>query len=153
MPSRKSLDRRSPEINDPQVLKISLLRASYLVYFETRDQPAQSNRIDLMVTGVAGLPSPPPGLLAEPLKTRRLPSDDLAAVHRRRILPTVVTQTPQRVLHRRLLAPVLRGGEAQPPAAMLAAVRTRGWPRSPADASGQVLPMLRRARNHPQDCG
>jgi hypothetical protein len=68
-----------------------------------------------MVTDVAGLPSPPPGLLAEPLKTRRLPSDDLAAVHRRRILPTVVTQTPQRVLHRRLLAPVLRGGEAQPP--------------------------------------
>src|SRR5208283_1708025 len=92
---------------------------------------------------------PPPGLLAEPLKTRRLPSDDLPAVHRRRILPTVVTQTPQRVLHRRLLAPVLRGGEAQPPAAILAAVRTRGWPRSPADASGQVLPMLLLAPESP----
>ena len=57
--------------------------------------------------------------MAEPLEIRRLTSDDLAAARRRRIPPTVVTQTLQRVLHRRLLAPVLHGGEAKPPAAML----------------------------------
>ncbi len=58
------------------------------------------------------------GILAEPLRTHRLSANKLAAVRRRRILPTVVTQTVQRVLHSRLLVPVLEGREARPPAAL-----------------------------------
>src|SRR5215213_7414168 len=57
--------------------------------------------------------------LAEPLRTGRLTDKDLAAVRRRRIVPTVATQTLQRVLHRQVLAPVLEGGRATPPAALL----------------------------------
>ncbi len=59
------------------------------------------------------------GLLAQPLKTRRLTDKHLAAVRRRRLLPTVVTQTMQRVLHRGLLGSVLQGREVRPPAAMV----------------------------------
>jgi 2-polyprenyl-6-methoxyphenol hydroxylase-like FAD-dependent oxidoreductase len=60
------------------------------------------------------------GLLAEPLRTHQLTTKQLAAVRRRRILPTVATQTLQRVLHRVLLASVLQGHEAaRPPAALL----------------------------------
>src|ERR1700761_6501746 len=60
------------------------------------------------------------GLLAEPLRTHQLTTKQLAAVRRRRILPTVATQTLQRVLHRVLLAAVLQGHEAaRPPAALL----------------------------------
>jgi len=57
--------------------------------------------------------------LAEPLRTGRLTDKELAAVRRRRIVPTVATQTLQRVLHRQVLAPVLKGGQATPPAALL----------------------------------
>jgi 2-polyprenyl-6-methoxyphenol hydroxylase-like FAD-dependent oxidoreductase len=62
------------------------------------------------------------GLLAQPLRNGRngqLMTDDLAKVRRRREVPTVVTQTLQRVLHRQLLAPVLQGHDANPPAALL----------------------------------
>jgi 2-polyprenyl-6-methoxyphenol hydroxylase-like FAD-dependent oxidoreductase len=60
------------------------------------------------------------GYLAEPLRTGQLTTKQLAAVRRRRILPTVATQTLQRVLHRVLLAYVLRGHQAaRPPAALL----------------------------------
>jgi 2-polyprenyl-6-methoxyphenol hydroxylase-like FAD-dependent oxidoreductase len=60
------------------------------------------------------------GLLAEPLRTHQLTTKQLAAVRRRRIVPTVATQTLQRVLHRVLLASVLQGHEAaRPPAALL----------------------------------
>ena len=60
------------------------------------------------------------GLLAEPLRAHRLTSKHLAAVRRRRILPTVATQAVQRVLHRFLLAAVLQGREAaRPPDAIL----------------------------------
>ncbi|MGY4653676.1 FAD-dependent oxidoreductase [Mycobacterium sp. URHB0021] len=59
------------------------------------------------------------GLLARPLETRRLTNKHLAAVRRRRLLPTVVTQTMQRVLHRGLLGSVLQGREVTPPAAMV----------------------------------
>lgn len=59
-------------------------------------------------------------LLAQPLRTGQLTDEDLAAVRRRRILPTVATQSVQRVLHRALLAAVLQGREpARPPAALL----------------------------------
>jgi len=59
------------------------------------------------------------GLLAQPLETRRLTNKHLAAVRRRRLLPTVFTQTMQRVLHRGLLGSVLHGREVTPPAAMV----------------------------------
>jgi 2-polyprenyl-6-methoxyphenol hydroxylase-like FAD-dependent oxidoreductase len=60
--------------------------------------------------------------LAQPLRTGRLTDKDLAAVRRRRIVPTVATQTLQRVLHRQVLAPVLGGRQATPPAALLKAI-------------------------------
>ena len=59
------------------------------------------------------------GLLAQPLRTRQLTTKHLASVHRRRELPTVVTQTLQRVLHRAVLGSVLQGREVKPPAALV----------------------------------
>ena len=60
------------------------------------------------------------GLLAQPLRTHRLTTKQLATVRRRRLLPTAATQTLQRVLHRVLLASVLQGHQAaKPPAALL----------------------------------
>jgi 2-polyprenyl-6-methoxyphenol hydroxylase-like FAD-dependent oxidoreductase len=60
------------------------------------------------------------GFLAEPLRAGRLTADHLASVRRRRILPTVVTQTVQRTLHRFLLGAVLQGrNAARPPAAVV----------------------------------
>jgi len=60
------------------------------------------------------------GLLAQPLRTHRLTTKQLAAVRRRRLLPTAATQTLQRILHRVLLASVLQGHQAaKPPAALL----------------------------------
>jgi 2-polyprenyl-6-methoxyphenol hydroxylase-like FAD-dependent oxidoreductase len=59
------------------------------------------------------------GYLAEPLRTGRLTNKHLAAVRRRRIAPTVATQTLQRVAHRQVIGPVLKGGQAAPPAALL----------------------------------
>jgi 2-polyprenyl-6-methoxyphenol hydroxylase-like FAD-dependent oxidoreductase len=59
------------------------------------------------------------GYLAEPLRCGRLTTKHLAAGYRRRVLPTVATQTLQRVLHRQVLAPVLAGSQATPPAALL----------------------------------
>ena len=63
------------------------------------------------------------GILAEPLRTRTLTTKHLAAVRRRRVVPTVATQSVQRVLHRFLLGAVLQGSEgARPPAAVLKVV-------------------------------
>ena len=63
------------------------------------------------------------GILALPLRTKTLTSKDLAAVRRRRIVPTVATQSVQRVLQRFLLGAVLQGREAvRPPAAVLKVV-------------------------------
>jgi len=60
------------------------------------------------------------GILAQPLRTKTLTSKDLAAVRRRRIVPTVATQSVQRLLHRFLLSSVVQGNEAvRPPAAVL----------------------------------
>ena len=59
------------------------------------------------------------GVLAQPLRDSRLTTDDLAKVRRRRVVPTVVTQTVQRVLHRQLLGRVLEGHQPNPPAALL----------------------------------
>ncbi|GAA2208218.1 FAD-dependent oxidoreductase [Nonomuraea monospora] len=54
-------------------------------------------------------------LLAEPLRRHRLTSKDLAAVRRRRLLPTAVTQTMQRILHRALTGPIITGKAPTPP--------------------------------------
>ncbi len=56
-------------------------------------------------------------LLAEPLAWRGVTDGDLAAVRRRRLPPTAVTQGLQRLLHARLVAPVLAGADLAPPAA------------------------------------
>ncbi len=48
-------------------------------------------------------------LLAEPLRTGTLSTDDLAKVQRRRWLPTVVVQGMQRFLHARVLSRALAG--------------------------------------------
>ncbi|POY32376.1 monooxygenase [Mycobacterium kansasii] len=66
-------------------------------------------------------------ILAEPLLRHRVTDRDLAAVRRRRLLPTVVTQTVQRVLHRMLVGPLLGGKDPTPPAALLAVVDKLPW--------------------------
>ncbi|MGV0836393.1 FAD-dependent oxidoreductase [Mycolicibacterium thermoresistibile] len=66
-------------------------------------------------------------VLAEPLRRRHVPAARLAAVHRRRWAATVLTQALQRVLHRRLLAPILAGEQARPPAPLLGAVARWPW--------------------------
>lgn len=65
-------------------------------------------------------------ILAEPLLQGRLTLRDLAAVQRRRTLPTVVTQTAQRVAHQGLDA-ILRGKNLSPPAGLGALVATLPW--------------------------
>lgn len=65
-------------------------------------------------------------MLAEPLLHNRITGRDLAAVRRRRALPTAVTQAAQRVMHR-LLARVVRGENITPPAALLAMVGRLPW--------------------------
>ncbi|MFN6553603.1 FAD-dependent oxidoreductase [Mycolicibacterium septicum] len=57
-------------------------------------------------------------LLYQPLREHRVSQKDLAAVQRRRIVPTAVTQGFQRILHRQVLEPVLAGGEITPPEAL-----------------------------------
>lgn len=65
-------------------------------------------------------------ILAEPLRQGRVSERDLVAVQRRRALPTVVTQSVQRVLHR-ALNPILRGVNASPPAAFGALIAKLPW--------------------------
>lgn len=66
-------------------------------------------------------------ILAEPLRRHRITDRDLAAVRRRRIFPTAVTQTVQRMLHRALVGPLLRGKNPTPPAALLGVVEKLPW--------------------------
>ncbi len=66
-------------------------------------------------------------ILAEPLRQHRVTDRELAAVRRRRVFPTVVTQTVQRVLHRMLLGPLLRGADPTPPAALLGVMERLPW--------------------------
>ncbi|OMC40688.1 hypothetical protein A5740_24085 [Mycobacterium sp. GA-1841] len=62
-------------------------------------------------------------LLYQPLREHRVTESDLAAVQRRRLLPTVVTQGFQRILHRQVMQPVMAGGEIAPPELLLTLVR------------------------------
>ena len=66
-------------------------------------------------------------LLAEPLLRRSVTERDLAAVGRRRLPPAALTQALQRMLHRRLVAPILDGKTADPPAAAAALIRRLPW--------------------------
>jgi 2-polyprenyl-6-methoxyphenol hydroxylase-like FAD-dependent oxidoreductase len=66
-------------------------------------------------------------LLAEPLRQHRVTDRDLAAVRRRRLFPTAVTQAVQRVLQSRLLGPLLRGADPTPPAALFSVVERLPW--------------------------
>ncbi|OMC46975.1 monooxygenase [Mycobacterium sp. IS-2888] len=66
-------------------------------------------------------------ILAEPLRRHRVTDRDLAAVRRRRVVPTVVTQAVQRVLQRALLGPLLRGADPTPPDALLGLVQRLPW--------------------------
>jgi 2-polyprenyl-6-methoxyphenol hydroxylase-like FAD-dependent oxidoreductase len=66
-------------------------------------------------------------ILAEPLRQHRVTVRDLAAVRRRRLFPTAVTQAVQRVLQRQLLGPLLRGADPTPPAALLGLVQRLPW--------------------------
>jgi 2-polyprenyl-6-methoxyphenol hydroxylase-like FAD-dependent oxidoreductase len=59
-------------------------------------------------------------LLAEPLRRGAATATRLAAVRRRRLLPTIAVQTLQRVMHRYLVAPILDGGWIGPPKPLLA---------------------------------
>jgi 2-polyprenyl-6-methoxyphenol hydroxylase-like FAD-dependent oxidoreductase len=66
-------------------------------------------------------------ILAEPLRQHRVTDRDLAAVRRRRLFPTAVTQAVQRVLQRALLGRLLRGEDPSPPAALLGLVERLPW--------------------------
>jgi 2-polyprenyl-6-methoxyphenol hydroxylase-like FAD-dependent oxidoreductase len=65
-------------------------------------------------------------ILAEPLRQHRVSDRDLAAVRRRRLFPTAVTQAVQRFLQRGL-GPLLRGGNPTPPAAFLDVMQRLPW--------------------------
>jgi 2-polyprenyl-6-methoxyphenol hydroxylase-like FAD-dependent oxidoreductase len=66
-------------------------------------------------------------ILAAPLARGLVTDRDLAAVRRRRLLPTVVTQALQRVLHARLIGPILDGKSTTPPRPVLAAFSAAPW--------------------------
>ena len=67
-------------------------------------------------------------LLAEKLRRGSVTSRDLAAVRRLRIVPTAVTQTLQRQLDKRLLGPILRGGDfTGPPGPLVRLLGIAPW--------------------------
>ncbi|MGQ7297132.1 FAD-dependent oxidoreductase [Quadrisphaera sp. KR29] len=66
-------------------------------------------------------------LLAAPLREGRLRRSHLAAVQRRRTLPTVLTQAAQQQAHRRVVAPVLAGALGGPPRLVTTALRWAPW--------------------------
>lgn len=65
--------------------------------------------------------------LADPLRRHRVTDRYLEAVRRRRVFPTVVTQLVQRVLHRGLLGPLLRGEDPAPPRALFRVFERLPW--------------------------
>lgn len=62
-------------------------------------------------------------LLYQPLREHRVGESDLAAVQRRRRLPTAITQGLQRILHRQVMAPVMAGAGIAPPGTLVRIVR------------------------------
>ncbi len=79
--------------------------------------------INLAVQDAVGTAS----LLAEPLRRRDVTERHLAAVRRRRLPPAAATQAVQRLMHRRLIGPILRGESADPPAALAGLIRRLPW--------------------------
>ncbi|MCB0924714.1 MAG: FAD-dependent oxidoreductase [Mycobacterium sp.] len=67
------------------------------------------------------------GILADPLRRREVANRDLAAVRRRRLPPAALTQGWQRLLHRVLVVPILRGGVVAPPKALVVALQRMPW--------------------------
>jgi 2-polyprenyl-6-methoxyphenol hydroxylase-like FAD-dependent oxidoreductase len=65
-------------------------------------------------------------VLAEPLRRHAVTGADLAAVRRRRALPTAVTQSVQRLLHK-LLDRMLRDQDFNPPHALLGVIERLPW--------------------------
>jgi 2-polyprenyl-6-methoxyphenol hydroxylase-like FAD-dependent oxidoreductase len=65
-------------------------------------------------------------ILAGPLRRHHVTARDLAAVRRRRLFPTAVTQGVQRILQRGL-GPLLRGGNPTPPASVLGLIERLPW--------------------------
>jgi 2-polyprenyl-6-methoxyphenol hydroxylase-like FAD-dependent oxidoreductase len=65
-------------------------------------------------------------ILAEPLRQHRVTDRDLAAVRRRRLFPTAVTQGVQRLLQRGL-GPLFRGADPTPPATLLSVLQRLPW--------------------------
>jgi 2-polyprenyl-6-methoxyphenol hydroxylase-like FAD-dependent oxidoreductase len=66
-------------------------------------------------------------LLAEPLRRRQVRDSDLAAVRRRRLAPTAITQGLQRMLHHRLVTRGARGADMALPRAMITLLRRLPW--------------------------
>ena len=62
-------------------------------------------------------------LLAGPLRRGAVSPSELAAVRGRRLLPTVVVQSLQRLLHRGVVEPIVAGRRMGPPAPALALLR------------------------------
>lgn len=69
-------------------------------------------------------------LLARPLRERRATTRDLARVRRRRLLPTLMVQGLQRLLHRVVVQPVLDGHQQGPPRLIPWIVQAVPRPRS-----------------------
>lgn len=66
-------------------------------------------------------------LLAGPLRRGVVTEYDLAAVRRRRLPPAALTQGLQRLLHRRLVAPIISGAMAEPPRVFVSLLRRLPW--------------------------
>ncbi len=66
-------------------------------------------------------------LLADPLRRGTLTDRHLAAVRRRRLPAAALTPAVQRVLHSRLVAPILHGHSANPPAIATALIQRLPW--------------------------
>jgi 2-polyprenyl-6-methoxyphenol hydroxylase-like FAD-dependent oxidoreductase len=62
-------------------------------------------------------------LLAEPLRHGAVTPASLAAVRARRLLPTVLVQALQRLMHRGLVSPIIEGRRMGPPKPVLALLR------------------------------
>jgi 2-polyprenyl-6-methoxyphenol hydroxylase-like FAD-dependent oxidoreductase len=62
-------------------------------------------------------------LLAEPLRRGGVTGAELAAVRARRLLPTVLLQAVQRLMHRALVVPILEGRRTGPPRPVIALLR------------------------------
>ncbi|EID53337.1 FAD-dependent oxidoreductase [Saccharomonospora xinjiangensis] len=66
-------------------------------------------------------------LLARPLRRGKVDERTLAAVQRRRTMPTIVVQGLQRLLHRVIVAPVMEGRRSGPPKPLTKTLRTAPW--------------------------